>query len=366
MASIVRSGKKYYIQFFDNHKSPNRKQVPTETRSITTARKVAKRLEADYLLGNYDPWHLEKSEPRQIQTLGELITLYVEEKSKTDWNSNTTLTNGKLFGKISREIGHQKLDELTEFPFDELINDHKKAYATRLGYRAKFTAFLNWAFLHDYLQKDKFHVLKLTQTESDQISSINYFTPNDIKILTSYISGKVVEDLEKGFQKKNSNALWLVDFINWQRLSGMRLSETLNLRKGDINTETWEITIGNDHFVTKSKKKQILPIESVEQLKDITKKKLADCSSDEDRLFGHSCRRHTNRIFNKYLKGALPKKTYLNIHSLRHTCCIELLRAGVPIYTVQRWLRHADVKTTQRYADLLNMDISEQVGRALK
>lgn len=46
-------------------------------------------------------------------------------------------------------------------------------------------------------------------------------------------------------------------------------------------------------------------------------------------------------------------------------CCIELLRTGVPIYTVQRWLRHADVKTTQRYADLLNMDISEQVGRAL-
>jgi integrase len=37
------------------------------------------------------------------------------------------------------------------------------------------------------------------------------------------------------------------------------------------------------------------------------------------------------------------------------------------IYTVQRWLRHADVKTAQRYADLLNMvDISEQVGRALR
>ena len=114
-----------------------------------------------------------------------------------------------------------------------------------------------------------------------------------------------------------------------------------------------------------SKKKQILPVESVEPLKKIAIKKLSQCTSGDDRLFGHSCRRHTNRIFNNYLKGALPKKTYLNIHSLRHTCCIELLRAGVPIYTVQRWLRHADVKTTQRYADLLNMDISEQVGKAL-
>ena len=176
----------------------------------------------------------------------------------------------------------------------------------------------------------------------------------------------MAKDLKKGFQSEKLNALWLVDFIHWQRLSGMRLSETLNLRAGDINTETWEITIGNAHFVTKSKKKQVLPIESVEPLKEIARSKLAECGSDDDRLFGHSCRRHTNRLFNKYLKQAIPKKTYLNIHSLRHTCCIELLRAGVPIYTVQRWLRHADVKTTQRYADLLNMDISEQVGRVLK
>lgn len=41
-------------------------------------------------------------------------------------------------------------------------------------------------------------------------------------------------------------------------------------------------------------------------------------------------------------------------------------RSRVPIYTVQRWLRHADVKTTQRYADLLNMDISEQIGRVFR
>lgn len=174
----------------------------------------------------------------------------------------------------------------------------------------------------------------------------------------------MAKDIKKGYQKENCNALWLIDFTHWQRLSGMRLSETLNLRVGDINTNSWEITIGNAHFATKSKKKQVLPIEKVEPLKEIAHRKLAECNSNEDRLFGHTCRRHANRLFNRYLKKALPKKTYLNIHSLRHTCCIELLRAGVPIYTVQRWLRHSDVKTTQRYADLLNMDISEQIGRA--
>ena len=116
----------------------------------------------------------------------------------------------------------------------------------------------------------------------------------------------------------------------------------------------------------KSKKIQVLPIQHVEPLKEIAQRLLNVCSNETDRLFSHVCRRHTNRLFNKYLKKALPKKTNLTIHCLRHTCCINLLRAGVPIYAVQRWLRHADVKTTQGYADLLSIDISTQVGDGFK
>ena len=52
-------------------------------------------------------------------------------------------------------------------------------------------------------------------------------------------------------------------------------------------------------------------------------------------------------------------------YPLRHTCCIELLRNGVPIYTVQRWMRHSSVQTTQNYADLLKSDVGEQVGRVM-
>ncbi len=365
MASLIKSGNKYYIQFYDKTKQPKQKQIPTGCTSKTAARKVLHKLEAEYVTGEFDPWGREEQAEPEYNLLSEIIELYIQEKSNTTWSKTTIHSNGKLFKKISREIGHWNLTELTVEPFNWFINNGKKAYATRVGYRAKISAFLNWAISNDYVQIKTSIDLKINTTSSTQEQTINYFTKQDIQTLTTYISDVVTKDLESGYQTKKFNSMWLVDFIHWQRLSGMRLSETLNLRAGDINTQTWEIMIGNDHFVTKSKKQQILPIESVEPLTEIAKKKLAECTSDDDRLFGHSCRRHTNRLFNKYLKKALPKKTYLNIHSLRHTCCIELLRAGVPIYTVQRWLRHADVKTTQRYADLLNMDISEQVGRAL-
>jgi|AntRauTorckE6833_2_1112554.scaffolds.fasta_scaffold93858_2 integrase len=67
----------------------------------------------------------------------------------------------------------------------------------------------------------------------------------------------------------------------------------------------------------------------------------------------------------KYLRRILPEREDITVHSIRDSCCDELLRARVPIYTVQRWLRHADFKTIQRYAELLNMDISEMIGRCL-
>lgn len=368
MASIIKSGNKYYIQFYDKNRQPKRKQVPTESGSISVARKLAKKLEAEYVLGLYDPWSkAELVKPNEEKSVATLLEIYIDEKSRMDWKPNTIYSNSLMLRKFSRVYGHLELGDLQSTHLNEFINAFHLSIATKKGYKAKLTTFIEWGIKHEYFSRSQFSEVKITKTHDFQDDVIKYFTDEDIRILTSYISGKVGKDLKKsGGNNSKSNALWLVDFIHWQRLSGMRLSETLNLRVNDVNLTTWEITIGNEHFSTKSNKRQILPIAHVESLKKIVLKRLPLCDKPDHRLFGHSCRRHTNRLFNKYLKAALPNKTYLNIHSLRHTCCINLLRAGVPIYTVQRWLRHADVKTTQCYADLLNVDISEQVGKSIK
>lgn len=39
-------------------------------------------------------------------------------------------------------------------------------------------------------------------------------------------------------------------------------------------------------------------------------------------------------------------------HILRHTCASRLVGQGVDIYVVQKWLGHASIKTTERYAHL--------------
>ena len=111
----------------------------------------------------------------------------------------------------------------------------------------------------------------------------------------------------------------------------MRISETLNLRAQDINTETWEVHIGTEVFSTKTKSKQVLPIENITPLKIIAMKFLHQCESDSERLFQHKDRRRTTSTFKKYLRIALPNREKITLHSLRHPCCIELLKAGVSI-----------------------------------
>jgi integrase len=57
-----------------------------------------------------------------------------------------------------------------------------------------------------------------------------------------------------------------------------------------------------------------------------------------------------NRRFRKALKPARLDETH-RIHDLRHTFGTHMAAAGVPMRTLQEWMGHRDIATTQRYAD---------------
>jgi integrase len=206
--------------------------------------------------------------------------------------------------------------------------------------------------------------VKVYNFQQEQKEVVSYVTHSEVATLKQVIRDKVQGDIARGYQNPDRNALWLIDLIDWQRWSGMRISETLSLTPRSFNTETWDITIGSATFTTKSKRKQVLPIGRVKPLRELAERLLNECATIDTPLFGHSDSKRTSRTFKKYVRLALPEREDIHLHSLRHTCCIELLRNGVPIYTVQRWMRHSSVQTTQNYADLLNSDVGEQVGKA--
>ncbi len=76
---------------------------------------------------------------------------------------------------------------------------------------------------------------------------------------------------------------------------------------------------------------------------------------DDDLVFGHPATGRPlyvaglGRRMSKALKaaGLEPRR----FHDLRHTFGTQCAAAGVPMRTLQEWMGHKDIKTTQRYAD---------------
>ena len=56
-------------------------------------------------------------------------------------------------------------------------------------------------------------------------------------------------------------------------------------------------------------------------------------------------------------------RKHVTFHSSRHTFAVTLLSVGVDIYTVSKLLGHADIKTTQVYAKILDEGKREAVNR---
>ena len=70
---------------------------------------------------------------------------------------------------------------------------------------------------------------------------------------------------------------------------------------------------------------------------------------------------NVRRLFHPILKAAgIEQKNehgeHVDIHSLRHTCATRLARAGWPMAKLQKFMGHADPRTTQRYYDHLEVE----------
>lgn len=61
-----------------------------------------------------------------------------------------------------------------------------------------------------------------------------------------------------------------------------------------------------------------------------------------------------SRNFSRILAKNNFKK--IRLHDLRHSCATLLLRNGVPMSEIQKWLGHSSIRTTERYAHLNQND----------
>lgn len=133
--------------------------------------------------------------------------------------------------------------------------------------------------------------------------------------------------------------------------SGLRVSEAINLKVGDIDLS--ELTIHIKNAKGGKDRISILPKALINGLKSLIKEKERGAYVFESERGGKLSARTAQVIFSKALKKSLIQKS-ATFHSLRHSFATHLLENGVDIRYVQELLGHANIRTTQVYTKVTN------------
>jgi len=151
--------------------------------------------------------------------------------------------------------------------------------------------------------------------------------------------------------------------------AGLRASEVLNIKWGDVNFEAGTITLPK----TKKGEKQFALINSVvnnmlqERMPANPKRneyvfpELKNDSGGKQFRISDTFKRTVHKLgFNDNATDS-DKVVF---HTLRHTFASWLVINGIPLYTVQRLMRHASISQTERYAHL-SPDIQREAIESL-
>ena len=143
--------------------------------------------------------------------------------------------------------------------------------------------------------------------------------------------------------------------------SGLRVSELVNLKTYDIDLEDDIVrTIG------KGSKERIIPIgdyakNALSSYLDLRYTFLKKEANDYLFLNNHG-KKMTRQGFFKILKKLIQEKGIkkeISPHTLRHSFATHMINNGADLKTIQEFLGHSDISTTQIYTHISNEHVEK-------
>ena len=181
-----------------------------------------------------------------------------------------------------------------------------------------------------------------------EAEEIRFLTQPQLRKLTGHARRGIYHDLDQ--------ALYLV-----AAMTGLRLGELLALRWRDVDWVAGVIRVRRNYvrgrYGTPKSRRSTRSVPMADEVGG-TLDRLFQASahqSDDNLVFGHPAtgraiaKANVTRRLHKALEDAeLDDHVF---HDLRHTFGTTMAAAGVPMRTLQEWMGHRHISTTERYAD---------------
>ena len=244
---------------------------------------------------------------------------------------------------LSKNSLNNYLVDLDQFFFDQdsnssNINIKIKTYIAQLRKRNLKTSSVNRKIstLKNYL--------KFLHTEKiiDQIDFQEFESLSSVKKIPKAISKSQIEQIFEDLKKsKQTNAGLYILILKLIYLSGLRISEALNLKWSDINHQDNSIYV----YGKGSKERKVFIINDyLAQLKNLEK--------NNQYIFTINKKKISTRSVNKFLQNCYDNsliKNKLSSHIFRHSFATTMLENNADISHIQKLLGHSSITTTEIY-----------------
>jgi len=341
----------WQIRYRDENGKEIRESIKTKNRNTAAVILAQREKEIERIKMGIATREETISAKSRKESLDELLHKFKQYQSASGATEKHSIAVFGYIQTIFRETGTIYIQSLSRDAVNDWIvaekQSGKRSFGTINQYVAALNAFLNWAVSTERLVKNPLRGMKKLNVELDRRKKRRALTEDELKRLLSVAQG---------------------DFELIYRLLagiGLRSNELAQATPSQFDFERNRFTV--EAVKTKNKKPDVLPVnkELMLRLKQHIEQ---NHIKNNERLFSYEKWSLLYRLYADLKRAGIERFTEdgrsIDVHSLRKTFGTMLARAGVPLTTTQRLMRHSSpLLTAKLYIDVNEIDLSDAVEK---
>lgn len=316
-------------------------------------KQLAAKLELKLARGEQDM--VDTYAPHRRSSLAAVVGEYIAEKRAEGRDGDFCYNAEKLINRVAEDCGWQALGDITPEGFARWRSSKPqfrpgkgKGRYTVIGpttlnrYLQTLSGFCNWCVHRRKVPSNPLSLIEPVEQSGDVRRPRRSLTEDEVVRLFEAIDTRKAQRPEPGAHRPA---------YTFMLATGLRLSETADLRWGDVRLNAARPFLKLRGAATKNRKDNCLPLRQ-----DVAAvlNELRGQATDDERVFLHvpSIYMHKAYLAAAGIEYRDRQDRQVDIHALRHTFCTALAKAGVSLSEAMGLMRHTDQRLTARiYAD---------------